>query len=491
MGRTMKSVRYCVVLSVGLMLVMIAGCLKVGPDYHSPQPSIPDQWHQELVAGLQKGKGPIERWWKQFHDSTLEELITRARNSNQDLASIYWRIHEAAWQFRAAGAGYAPTIDLAASASRRRVHEVESRLYNTSSKVTWELDLWGRVSRLLESSKATYQAEIENYRDALVVLYSNVAETYVNLRVIQKRLDYARQNVARLEKILQITQDRMKAGNAMPYDVERARSYLCRVKSTIPSLEQAYQQQVNHLAVLLGGLPEDLRKKLSHPNPIPAPPASVVVNIPADWIRQRPDIRRAERELAAQNARIGVATADLYPRLTLLGAFSYEGVSLRDLFSPANMIWSFGPSISWNIFNGGQVRASIMIEDARTQQAYARYRQTVLKAIEEVENALVAYVKEQRRYELLSEALVAGNKSLKAMAAMYQAGLTSLREYLDEEGLIIDLQDRLAISQGQRSINVIHLYKAMGGGWQSDILASSADKQIGTKAKKSTSNIKH
>ena len=214
-------------------------------------------------------------------------------------------------------------------------------------------------------------------------------------------------------------------------------------------------------------------------------------NIPADWIRQRPDIRRAERELAAQNARIGVATADLYPRLTLLGAFSYEGVSSRDLFSPANMIWSFGPSISWNIFNGGQVRASIMIEDARTQQAYARYRQTVLKAIEEVENALVAYVKEQRRYELLSEALVAGNKSLKAMAAMYQAGLTSLREYLDEEGLIIDLQDRLAISQGQRSINVIHLYKAMGGGWQSDKLTFLADKQVGTKARKSSSRIKH
>jgi NodT family efflux transporter outer membrane factor (OMF) lipoprotein len=333
----------------------------------------------------------------------------------------------------------------------------------------------------VESSQASLEATVKDYRDTLVLLYAEVALNYVEVRTLQARLEYARANADSQRATLQLTRDRRNAGIAPDLDVAQAESNLARSEALIPALEIALTQTINRLSVLIGEPPYALHEELSRPSTIPGPPQDVAVGLPTALLRQRPDVRRAEREVAAANARIGVATADLYPRFSLSGNFALEGTSGSDLGDMSSRAWSFGPAIRWNIFDGLRNIYRIRAAEAVTAQALARYEQTVLRALEEVENAMVAYKLEQKRSDALGRGVSATEQSVELVKKLYETGLTDFQNVLDSERSLFDVQDELADSEGRVTKNVIALYKALGGGWLLDDQASMRAGESGLK----------
>ena len=305
-----------------------------------------------------------------------------------------------------------PELEGFGSAQRLRLSEgvsavmppPQERLDNFSElgvQASWELDLWGRVRRSVESAEASYAASLENYRDVMVVLYADVGSNYVLLRTLQERLRLASANVELQRETLDIVEARYRAELAPLLEVRQAELNLATTESTIPGLEAAIVQTINRLGVLLGEQPGVLNPELESSAVIPSPPGSVATGIPADLVRRRPDIRRAERELAAQNALIGVATAALYPNFFIAGDFSYV-TAAGSLFDSGNESWSIGPFFSWNLFNGGRVRSAIDVEEARTEQLLAVYEQTVLRSLQDVDDSLVAFAEEQKTIACLA-----------------------------------------------------------------------------------------
>jgi multidrug efflux system outer membrane protein len=287
------------------------------------------------------------------------------------------------------------------------------------------------------------------------------------LRTLQQQLHYAEANTELQRKTLKLTEDRLKAEIAPELDVEQAKLNLFRTESNIPLYKQAIVRAINRLGVLLGEQSQDLHAELAASAVIPTPPPSVFVGIPADILRQRPDIRSAERTLASQTARIGVATADLYPSFSLVGTMGFEATA--DLFDSTNRYWSLGPQFRWNIFDGGRVRSRIQGADARAMQALAGYEQTVLLALEEVENSMVAFEQESNRRSILDKSVAAAQKSADLVRTLYITGLTNFQRLLDMERDLFQQQDLLAASQGSVSQNLVRLYKALGGGWNSQL----------------------
>jgi len=351
----------------------------------------------------------------------------------------------------------------------------QMNLHAVGFDASWELDVFGGIRRSIESADAGLQATVEDYRDVLVSLYAEVALNYVEVRALQARLAYARSNVTAQQKTLQLTRDRLKAGIAPELDVAQAESNLANTESEIPSLEIALTQTINRLGVLMGEAPSALHDLLVQEAPIPVPPAKTAVGLPAELLRQRPDVRRAERELASATAQIGVATADLYPRFSLSGAFALEGTQVKDLGKIDSRAWSFGPSFRWNIFDGVRNIYRIQAAEAITKQAFIRYQQTVLIALEDVENAMVAYEKEQIRRDALIRAADASARSVKLVQTLYETGLTDFQNVLDSQRSLFQQQDRLAQSEGLVTANLIAVYKALGGGWDPEIHMGKAD----------------
>lgn len=458
-------------------LACLAGCITVGPDYEPPVPNVPDHWHQQLTAGLSEGKSNLHTWWTTLKDPVLEGLIQRAALKNKDLELAFSRINEArAIRGIASGERY-PDVNGVGSLQRQRLSEgiygvvipPLSRTDNigvTGVDASWEIDLWGRITRSIESADASLGASVENYRDVLVLLFADVAVNYVDVRTLQARIQYAEQNVASQRGTLSLTKDRLEAKIAPELDVRQAELNLASTESLIPYLRQRLARAVHRLGVLLGEHPNALYEVLAAPAAIPRPPEQVSLGIPAEMVRQRPDLRRAERSLAAQTARIGVATAQLYPQFSLTGFFAYEGSN--DLFDSGNRAWSFGPSLRWNLFDGGRVRNAIRVEDARTDAALVTYEQAVLRALEEVENGLVSYVEEGKRRADLARSVSAAERSVELVKTLYRAGLTNFQNVLDTERSLFNQQDALAESEGFVVKNLIHLYRALGGGWNPD-----------------------
>jgi len=434
---------------------------------------MPDVWHQELIEGLESGEANLQTWWKSLDDPVLNSLIDRAESGNLDLKAAIERINEARALLGIATGERFPDINGSGDITRARFGEDFSApsldqkrtdyYYSTGLDAFWEIDFWGRITRQIESAEQNMYASAESYRDVLVILYADVALNYVELRTLQARLQFAEKNTETQRKTLKLTEDRLKAEIAPELDVEQAKLNLSRTESTIPSLKQLIVQAVNRLGVLLGEHPQSLHRELSGNVAVPEPPQNITVNIPADILRKRPDIRRAERELAAQTARVGVATADLYPTFSLFGTLGFEATA--DLLDSTNRYWSMGPQFRWNIFDGGRVRSRIQAEDARTRQALARYEQTVLLALEEVENSMVSYAQESDRRMILDRSVAASQKSAELVRVLYITGLTDFQNLLDMERTLFEQQDIRTASEGQVTKNLIRLYKAMGGGW--------------------------
>ncbi|MHC4594363.1 MAG: efflux transporter outer membrane subunit [Planctomycetota bacterium] len=339
---------------------------------------------------------------------------------------------------------------------------------------SWEIDLFGGIKRSVESSQAFLEASIEDYHDVMITLYAEIARNYVELRTTQTRIRFAVQNIHSQRETLRLTEDRFKAGIAPELDVTQAMQNLANTESEVPSLRSAETQATNRIAVLLGEFPQTPQDELQTDRPIPIPSKSIQVGLPADLLRRRPDIRQAERQLAAQTAKIGVATADLYPSFSLTGTFHLEALELSNMGDLSSRAYSFGPSLRWNIFDGNRIRNSIRIEEARTEQARVRYERKVLSAVEEVENAITAYMQESQRLRALERSNAASEKSVELVQSLYKNGLTDFQNVLDMQRTLFLQQDKLATSQGQVGLNLIRIYKSLGGGWSPDELEPQA-----------------
>lgn len=337
----------------------------------------------------------------------------------------------------------------------------------------WEVDLWGRIRRSIEAADAELDASVEDARFVLVSLLAETALGYVDLRRFQEQERIARANVDLQTRTLELTQGQFRANLVSQLDVAQARSLLEDTRSTLPPLAAEARAARNRLAVLLGLFPGELEQELAAAGEIPVPPASVTVGVPAEVLRRRPDVRAAERELAAQTARVGVAAAELYPRFTLLGSLGYRAEDAGDLLDDSAETFSVAPSFRWNVFDRGRLRRAVDVEDARVDQALALYERTVLRALEEVENAMTRFVRDQESRDALAVAVQEARRALDLSRDQYKQGLVGFQSVLDSQRRLFQLEERLTTTRASITLNLILLYRALGGGWSSrDVVLS-------------------
>jgi NodT family efflux transporter outer membrane factor (OMF) lipoprotein len=437
---------------------------------------MPDVWATKAAEGVAEGDASAQTWWETLGDPALVDLLKRAETANLDLQVAVARIREARASYRIATGEWFPDVNAEGSATTQELSESSFGVlggdrfesYTVGAGLTWEIDVFGRIRRSVESATASVEASVEDYRDVLVILLAEVGLNYVDAITLRARIDLAEENVQAQKESVQLTEDRFAAGLTSALDVAQAESNLANTEAGIPRLESQLNAALNRIAVLLGENPGSVHDELLRQTDLPRPPAEVVVGIPADVVRQRPDIRRAERDLAAQTARIGVATADLYPRFSITGFLGYDAGSTGDLVDGDSATWNVGLPFFSHLFDRGRTRGRIQIEEARTDQLLAAYKLTVLVALEEVEDALVFYAKEKVRRDRLARAVDATQRSVDLVRTQYKTGLTDFQNVLDSERSLTDQQDQLAESEGQVVNNLIALYRALGGGWRPD-----------------------
>jgi NodT family efflux transporter outer membrane factor (OMF) lipoprotein len=457
-----------------------AGCA-VGPDYRQPSASAPAHWSETLAGGETAAPDTVAAWWRIFNDSELNSLIDRAVRSNPDLRIAQARVREARARYGIASAALAPSADASGADSRQQAshHQpvigsvpvppgtpFDNQVYQAGVDASWEIDVFGGRRREAEAARAEVGASEFDRRATMMVLLGDVARNYIDVRGYQRRLAISEENTEAQRQGLAIARDRFAHGLATDLDVEESSALLAQTQAEAPALEAALRASAHRLGVLLGQEPGALLAELSARAPIPAAPEVVPVGLPSELLLRRPDVRRAERQLAAATANIGVATSDLFPKFYLTGAAGYQSVSAGDWFSSASSFWSVGPSVQWRIFDAGRVRAAIRVQDARQEEALAAYERTVLGAFEEVENGLVSYAQEQVRRRSLEEAVASSRKSLDLANRLYAGGLTDFLRVLDAERSLYEAEDGLARSDKAISGNLVTLYESLGGGWQ-------------------------
>jgi outer membrane protein, multidrug efflux system len=470
------TIRNTILICTMVSLMSLPACVSVGPDYVKPVTSVSPAWHTRLENGLnaqQTDSAKLAQWWEMFGDPELTSLISRAVKNNLDLKQAASRIREARAARSISKAGLFPTLDASGSATRSHsnvgTNSGTQTLYSAAFDALWEIDLFGRVRRSVEAADADLQASVEDLHDVHVSLAAEVALNYIDLRTFQSRLSLAELNLKNLEETYELTRKRCQAGLTDELDVQQAKASLESTRSGIPTLRTGMEGSKNRLAVLLGEQPGILHKELEPSGPIPVVPEQVAVGMPADALRQRPDIRKAEWELAAQTARIGVATADLYPKLKLTGSIGLESLGSGSLFTADSRSTSYGPGISWPLFDAGAIRQNIEVQSAKQEQALQSYESVVLSALEEMENKLTAYAEEQNRRDMLSRGVDAARQAYALAKIKYEAGLTDFTTLIGTENSFLSLQDELAKSNGTVTSNLVSLYKALGGGWTSTV----------------------
>jgi NodT family efflux transporter outer membrane factor (OMF) lipoprotein len=459
---------------------LASGCA-IGPDYHPTQAApVPAHWSEALGGGEREGSAELAGWWRTFNDPELDALIGRAVRSNLDLRIAKARVREARAQYGIAASALAPSVDAAGSDTRQEASHrqpvlgsvplppttsFDNQVYQAGADASWEIDVFGGRRREVEAARAEVDASEFGERATLMVLLGDVARNYVEVRGYQRRLAIAADNIQAQGQGLAITRDRLAHGLATDLDVEESSTLLAETQAEVPSLESGLQASVHRLGVLLGREPGALLAELSARAPIPTSPERVPVGLPSDLLLRRPDVRQAERRLAAATANIGVAESDLFPKFYLTGAAGYQSVTAGDWFSSGSSFWSVGPSVQWRIFDAGRVRANIRVQNARQEEALAAYERTVLTSFEEVEDGLASYAKEQVRCRSLRDAEAASRKSLALANRLYANGLTDFLRVLEAERSLYDAEDRLALSEKAISEDLVSLYESLGGGW--------------------------
>ncbi len=449
-----------------MLLIVAPGCtswneyfhngFKVGPNYCRPVTPVADHWIDDRDPNVGSEAASDAAWWQTFSDPVLDSLVQTAYRQNLTLRIAGWRITEArASRDIAVGNLFPQTQQAYGDYARTNVsknspnaaplyHFDESTL---GANLAWELDFWGRFRRAVESADAKLDASIENYDDVLVLLLAEVAQNYTNVRTAEQRLVYARQNVVDQRKSLGLAEVKFQNGATTRLDVTQGQSNLSQTEATIPPLIAARRQAANQLCILLGMPPRDIEEMLGVKT-IPTASPRVVVGIPADLIRRRPDIRRAERETAAQSAQIGIATAELYPHFSISGSIYFDAQHFSDLFMGDSVAGQVGPSFNWNILNYGRLVNKIRVQDAKFQQLAINYQNTVLKANAEVENALIGFLQAQRQVKYLAESTEAASQSLDLVRSQYNEGKTDFNRVLNVEQLLTQQEDQLAVAQG-------------------------------------------
>jgi NodT family efflux transporter outer membrane factor (OMF) lipoprotein len=463
-----------------LAFVLFQGCA-VGPNYLPPKATAPAHWSAPMAGGETNLEPSIASWWKSFNDPQLDSLVERAVRTNQDLRIAEARVREARAFYRIASSQLWPTVDAGGSYARENQSKnqpilgslpmpsgipFENNVYQAGFDASWEIDVFGGNRRAVEAGKAEVAAAEFGRRNVLVTLLGEVARNYVELRGCQRRLEIATNNLKTQQEALALAENRFNNGLTSDLDVEQAATLLANTRAVIPMLETGIQGYIHRLGVLLGQPPDALLAELSAPAPIPSAPPIVPAGLPSELLRRRPDIQQAERQLAASTARIGVATADLFPKFSLTGIAGYESTSASDWFSGGSKFWSLGPTVQWRIFDAGRIRANIRVQDARQEQALAAYEETVLMSFEDVENSLVAYAKEQIRRRSLEDAVESSQDSLHLANQLYGNGLASFINVLDAERSLYQAEDALVQSDKAVTQNLISLYKSLGGGWE-------------------------
>ena len=465
---------------LGALLWVIQGCA-VGPDFRKPEMRMPGEWVEGPSAHEPDSspEGGIARWWDLFQDPVLSSLVERALGSNLDLKLAEARIAQARAARAAAIGSLGPQVQGSAAFRRTRTpvtlpsgpgggektKGLISDHYEAGFDSAWELDLFGGRRRGLEAGQADLLAAVENRRDVLVSLAAEVAREYLELRTLQERILVAQKNLDAQRRTAEITRKRFEAGFASGLDVANARAQAATTEAQIPVLQASERQRVYALSLLLGQEPGALLEELSRPAGLPQAPPAAPVGLPSELLRRRPDIRKAEAELHASTARVGVAVAELFPKFTITGSLSFQASDATSWFNWVQRIWSFGPGVSWRLFETGRVRAEIAQREALQEQALISYKQTVLEALKEVEDALVAAAREEEHRRALLEAVEANRKAVDLALRLYVEGQTDFLNVLQAQRALYGSEDDLIQSLRNSCVQLVALYKALGGGW--------------------------
>ena len=457
------------------LAMLLGGCTTVGPDFQRPR--VP--WLEAWTGGSLKTLADDARapraaqthpdWWRHFNDPVLDRLVAEAQRVNPNVRTAGLRIMEARAQLGIAGSALYPQVRQATGEAlwggeiRRGGPDFNAVSVGAGFQAGWELDFWGKFRRSIEAADAGYFAAIAQYDDLQVLMAAQVASLYCSIRTLEARLAIARENAALQKRSLEIAERLFKGGDESELDVQQAKTQYLATLAAIPGLEALHRQAQNALGALLARPPGPL-PEMAEAGDIPLAGLDVIVDMPADLLRRRPDIRAAELQLAAQSALIGVSVADLYPSITLLGSV---GVSATSLGPPQVLSFGLGPSLVWNVFDRGRLSNAILVQDARFQQLHEQYQDAVLRAAREVDDAAVGFAKTGEQILLLKDSVIAARRSLDIATIQYREGLTDFDRVLDSQLRLFNQQDVLVTTRGSLSQNLIALYKAMGGGWES------------------------
>jgi NodT family efflux transporter outer membrane factor (OMF) lipoprotein len=462
------------------MVVMLNGCTSLGPDFVKPETPTVDDWSGDNPA-ISRDAPELQDWWTIFNDPILNELVETAYQQNPSLQIAGLRIVEARAQLGiAVGNKYPQVQQVGGSASTIRTSEnspnfspgVDNEFsnYELGFDAAWEVDFWGRFRRGIEAADASLSASVADYDDALVSLTAEVARVYVIIRTLETQLALARDNVELQKKSLHIAQIRYDNGATTELDVQQGKTNLTSTQATVPGLNRSLRQTMNGLSILLGKPPGELELQSPGVTDIPAAPAQIAAGIPADLLRRRPDVRQAEYQAASQSALIGVAKADLYPSFSLFGSIGIQSSDTGksdagDLFDSDSLTYSAGPVFSWNIFNYGRIRNNVRVQDARYQQALVNYQDTVLRAYQETEDAMIAFTQAQKETGFRAQSAQAALRATELASIQYREGAVDFQRVIDSERSLVAQQEQWTRARGDIALNLIAVYKALGGGW--------------------------
>ena len=481
-------------LALSLVLAVAGGCI-VGPHYRAPRIETPPGYGELAASGLDTTEdgshvdtAALETWWMQFGDAELSQLVERALRSNLDLKVAEARLRQAREQEIIAGSKRLPAVE--ATGAGVRLHANSSplsglgsgsggsgsappgatnlKLYSAGFDATWELDIFGGVERAVEAARAGSEAAAWQLRDAQVSLVAEVANAYLTLRTAQLRLRIVQASIERQQELLELVGARAHAGLVTQLDVNQQRTQLATTRAQLPTLEAQTRISIHALAVLLAQPPETLSEELARAAPVPVTPPSAPVGLPSELLRRRPDIRAAERQLAAATAEIGVAVAELYPKFDLLGAASLTGNQLTNLGSSKNLTEVGLGLVRWPLLQGGTLHANVRSREAERDQAYLAYQKSVLAALQETEDALARCGAERRRLASVQDSVTSAGSTARLAEAQYRAGLVTFINVLNASAADLSAQDAAAQSTQALSEDLVSLYKALGGGWSSD-----------------------
>jgi NodT family efflux transporter outer membrane factor (OMF) lipoprotein len=460
---------------------------KVGPEYCPPAAPVASAWIDYANPRINSEEQQLSCWWTVFNDATLNQLIQTAYQQNLTLRTAGARILEArALLGIAQGNLFPQSQSVFADYARVKLSEnvanptpeVWFSNWDAGLSAAWELDFWGRFRRAVEAADAELDASVEDYDDVLVVLLSDVAANYVQYRTFEQRLVYARNNVEVQRKSFQLADDKFQNGATTERDTQQARQVLEQTEALIPTLEIGKRQAANRLCVLLGMPPTSLDAMLGPGTGIPVTPPEVAVGVPADLVRRRPDVRRAERQVAAQSARIGIAVSDLYPHISVLGTIGVEAENFDDLFKSGSMIGSIGPGVRWDVLNYGRLVNGVRVQDARFQELAYAYQDRVLNAGREVEDAMILYLRSHDVAHHLDLSVAAAARTVQITEEQYTQGAVDFTAVYLFQTTLTEQQDQLAVAQGDIALGLIAMYRALGGGWEIRTGACDCNPQV-------------